>query len=126
MLNSEQMDAEREKVNEQYRQWHNSKKFIVQDKEFELNKLTHSFRLEVLAMYGELEAPMLMGNYNFILDNKFKKIFAKVEDNILLDGVQISKIPDFWENNEYLYLDFISIALRLIVFPFYDKKKVLN
>lgn len=126
MLNTEEMEAEREKINEQYREWHKNKSFTVQDTEFTLAKLNHSFRLEVLAVYGELEAPMLMGNYNFIQDAKFKKLFAKVEDNVLLDDMQISKIPDFWENNEHLYLDFIQIAFRLIVFPFYDKKKATN
>lgn len=119
-------NKELEKINDQYRQWHNDKKFVIQDKEFEINKLSHSFRLEVVAIYGELEAPMIMGNFSFILDSKFKSIFSKIEDNVLFEGIQISKIKDFWEDNEYLYLDFIQIVLRLIVFPFYDKKKVTN
>ena len=124
MLSKDELELEKEKVNDLYRGWHESKHFEVLDKEFEISKLTHQFRLEVLAIYGEIEAPMLMGNHNFILDTKFKSIFKKIEDLVLFEDMQISKITNFWEENEYLYLDFISIVFRLIVFPFYDKKKV--
>lgn len=126
MLNKDELTEEQEKINSLYREWHKEKRFEVQDKQFEINKLSHAFRLEVLAVYGELEAPMLMGNYNFIIDEKFKKLMKKIEENVLLEDMQISKIENFWEDNEYLYLDFIATVLRLIVFPFYDKKKAIN
>lgn len=123
---NEEIQTEHDKAMEQYKEWHISKQFEVLDTTFELAPLNHAFRLKVLPIFTEIEAPMLMGNYNFLENAKFKALFKEIENYILLDGMQISKIEKFWEENEYLYLDFIAIVFRLITFPFFYKKKVTS
>ena len=66
---------------EQIKQWNNSGEFLINDRTYKLTGLSHQFRVEVLSIYSQIEANIIMGNYKFLQDNEFKKTFDKVCDN---------------------------------------------
>ncbi len=118
---------EKEKALQIYEDWHIAKSFEIEDKRFSVTNMNHEFRVKVYALYSQIETPMLLGNWGFLEDPKFKALFKEVENKILSDDMQISKIPNFWEDNEDIYLDFIQISLKLISYPFFRlKKKATN
>ena len=114
---------EQEKALSIYEDWHIAKEFEVGDKKFTLNNLNHEFRVKVYALYSQIETPMVIGNYGFLEDAKFKALFKEVQDKVLFEDMQISKIPNFWEDNAEIYLSFIQISLKLICYPFFRLKK---
>lgn len=122
------LEAEkRDKVLEQYEDWHIAKSFDIEGKEFKLSQMNHEFRVKVYATYSQIETNMILGNYGFLEDAKFKALFEEVENKVLFDDMLISKIPNFWEENEDIYLSFIQTSLRLICYPFFRlKKKAIN
>lgn len=108
-------------------EWYIAKEFEVGDKKFKLSNITHEFRVKVFAEYSQIETPILLGNWGFLENPKFKALFKEVQDKVLFEDMQISKIPNFWEDNADIYLDFIQISLKLISYPFFRlKKKATN
>lgn len=121
------LEAERNKVLDQYEDWHIAKIFDIEGKEFKLSQMNHEFRVKVYATYSQIETNMILGNYGFLEDTKFKALFKEVENKVLFDDMLISKIPNFWDDNEEIYLSFIQTSLRLICYPFFRlKKKAIN
>ena len=106
---------------EQIKQYSNSGEFSINGQEYKLSGLSHQLRLEVLSVYSQIEANLIMGNYRFLQDNEFKKVMTKIEDRVLFDNMQLSKLKHFEEYPEN-YLDFIAISMKVIVYPFYHKK----
>ena len=107
---------------EQIKQWNNEGEFLINDRTYKLTGLSHQFRVEVLSIYSQIEANIIIGNYKFLQDNEFKKTFDKVCDRIMVDNMQLSKLPKWFEEHPEDYLDFVAISLKVIVFPFYQTK----
>lgn len=107
---------------EQIKQYSNSGEFSINDRTYKLTGLSHQFRMEVLSIYSQIEANIIMGNYQFLQRDDFKKMMQKVDDRILFDGMQLSKLPKHFEEYPEDYLDYIAVSLKVIVYPFYCKK----
>lgn len=120
-------EAEKNKALEQLEEWHIAKAFQIEDKEFKMSQMNHEFRVKVYATYSQIETNMILGNYGFLEDAKFKALFKEVENKVLFEDMLISKIPNFWEDKEDIYLSFIQTSLKLICYPFFRlKKKAIN
>ena len=111
---------------EQIKQWNDNGEFSINGQEYKLSGLSHQFRVEVLSIYSQIEASIIMGNYKFLQDNEFKKTFDKVCDRIMVDNMQLSKLPKWFEEHPEDYLDFVAISLKVICFPFYSRKLNIN
>ena len=111
---------------EQLKQWNDSGEFIINDRTYKLTGLSHQFRVEVLSIYSQIEANIFIGNYQFLQRDDFKKVMAKVDDRILFDGMQLSKLPKHFEEHAEDYLDYIAVSLKVICYPFYSKKLMPN
>ena len=121
------LEEERIKALEQFEEWHTNKAFQVEDKEFKRSQMNHEGRLKTYALYSQIETNMILSNYGFLEDAKFKALFKEVENKVLFDDMLISKIPNFWEDNEDIYLSFIQTSLKLICYPLKrQKKKAIN
>ena len=107
---------------EQIKQWNNEGEFLINDRTYKLTGLSHQFRVEVLSIYSQIEANIIMGNYKFLQDNEFKKVMTKVDDRVLYDGMQLSKLPKHFEDFAEDYLDYIAVSLKVIVYPLYQTK----
>ena len=121
------LEDEKNKALEQLEEWHINQIFQVEDKEFKMSQMNHEFRVKTYALYSQIETNMILGNYGFLEDAKFKALFKEVENKVLFEDMLISKIPNFWEENEDIYLSFIQTSLKLICYPFFRiKKKAIN
>lgn len=121
------LEEEKNKALEQLEDWHINKAFQIEDKEFKISQMNHEFRVKVYALYSQIETNMILGNFGFLEDAKFKALFKEVENKVLFEDMLISKIPIFWEENEDIYLSFIQTSLKLICYPFFRlKKKAIN
>jgi len=107
---------------EQIKQWNDNGEFVINDRTYKLTGLSHQFRVEVLSIYSQIEANIIMGNYQFLQRDDFKKVMTKVDDRVLYDGMQLSKLPKHFEEYAEDYLDYIAISMKVIVYPFYCKK----
>lgn len=96
--------------------------FTINDREYKLTPISHQFRVEVVSLYSQIEANIIMGNYSFLIREDFKKVMKKVDDSILFDGMQLSKLPKHFEVNAEDYLDYVAISLKVISYPFYKRK----
>lgn len=127
MPENNSLEAEKNKALEQLEEWHIAKAFQIEDKEFKMSQMNHEFRVKTYALYSQIETNMILGNYGFLEDPKFKELFKEVENKVLFEDMLISKIPNFWEDKEDIYLSFIQTSLKLICYPFFRlKKKAIN
>ena len=116
------LEKQREEILKQLDEWVEKSAFEVNGREYKISKLSHQFRLEVVAIYSQIEANLTMGNYGFLINEDFKKLMKKVDDKILFENSQISKLPKHWEEYPEDYLDYVALSLKVISYPFYKKK----
>ncbi len=119
---NKQLEEQREAILKQLDDWNEKGSFEVNGREYKLSKMSHQFRLEVLAMYSQIEASITMGNYGFITEPKFKKLMEKVDERILFDNSQISKLETHFEKYPEDFMDYVALGLKLICYPFYKSK----
>ena len=108
------------------KEWHENQGFTINDREYKISPLSHQFRVEVVSLYSQIEAQIIMGNYSFLTREDFKKVMKKVDDFILFDGMQISKLPKHFEDFPEDYLDYVEMTLKAISYPFYKAKMPTN
>lgn len=118
----QELENQREAILKQLDDWNESGSFEVNGRVYKLSKLSHQFRLEVLAMYSQIEANITMGNYGFMVEPTFKKLMEKVDERILFEDSQISKLEKHFEKYAEDYIDYIAIGLKVICYPFYKSK----
>jgi len=117
-----ELEEKRSEILAQISEWSENGYFEINGRRYEISKLSHQFRLEVVAIYSQIEANLTMGNYGFFMNEDFKKLMRKVDDRILFDGSQISKIPNHFDKYAEDYLDYVSLSLKVISYPFYKNK----
>lgn len=122
----DQLEKQREEILKQLDEWTNNSAFKVNDNEYKISKLSHQFRLEVVAIYSQIEANLTMGNYGFLMNKEFKEVMKKVDDKILFENSQISKLPNHFEEHAEDYLDYVAISLKVISYPFYKRKLAIS
>lgn len=118
----DQLEKQREEILKQLDEWTNNSAFKVNDNEYKISKLSHQFRLEVVAIYSQIEANLTVGNYGFLMNKDFKDVMKKVDDKILFENSQISKLPNHFEDYAEDYLDYVAISMKVISYPFYKRK----
>ena len=122
----EQLEKKREEILKQLDDWTQRSAFDVNGREYKISKLSHQFRLEVVAIYSQIESNLTMGNYGFLINKEFKDIMKKVDDKVLFENSQISKLPNHFEDYAEDYLDYVAISLKVISYPFYKRKLNIN
>ena len=86
------------------------------------SKFTHEERLGVFAFYTSLIKNQATGEVrmDFWDEPRFRAVEKLVNQKVLVDGVQISKIPGYWEQEENMddYLPLMMLSLQVITYPF--------
>ena len=122
----EELEAKRNEALEELEKMHSEKSFTINDREYKITKLTHQFRLQVIAVYSKIEAKMTMMDYSFVIDKNFTDLMKKVDERILFEDALISKIPNHFDTYEEDYLDYVAVSLKVICFPLYRTKLHIN
>jgi len=123
---TKELEEHREDILKQLDGWAENKCFSVNGREYRLANLSHQFRLEVVAIYSQIEASLTMGNYGFLMNEDFKKVMKKIDDRVLFENSQISKLPNHFEEYAEDYLDYVALSMKVISYPFYKKKLSIN
>lgn len=118
----QKLEEQREAILKRLDEWNEKGSFEVNGRTYKISKLSHQFRLEVLALYSQIEASITMGNYGFITEPRFKDLMKKVDDKILYENSQISKLPNHFEEFAEDYMDYVALGLKVICYPFYRSK----
>lgn len=86
------------------------------------SKFTHQDRLKVFAFYTSLIKDHKTGDVrmDFWDEPKFHEVQRLIDSKVLVDGMQISKIKDFWEQEENMddYMPLMMTSLQVICYPF--------
>lgn len=120
------MEEENKKILEQLKEWNDNGEFQVNERSYKLTGLSHAFRVEVVSLYSQIEAQIIMGNYAFLQRDDFKKVMSKIDDRVLFNEMQISKLHKHFEEYPEDYLDYIAISMKVISYPFYKAKLSIN
>ncbi len=100
--------------------------FTINERVYKISPLSHQFRVEVVSIYSQIEAELLVNNYRCFSDPSFVSIMKKVGERIIFDGSTISKLPNHFEKYSEDYLDYVTMALKVISYPFYRGKLNIN
>jgi 6-pyruvoyl-tetrahydropterin synthase len=118
----EELKAQRQEALDLLEKMHTEGVFTINDRDYKLSKLSHQFRIEVVAVYSKIEAKMTMLDYSFLVEQNFKNIMKKIDEKILFDNSQISKLPNHFEDHPEDYFDYVATSMKLISYPLYKTK----
>lgn len=86
--------------------------------DYEFTKTTHKKRRKVFAFFTKVAAQLQAGNYSFLDSDEWDAVEALLCEIVTVEGVQLSKRADYWENHESDYLPFVTTALPVVCYPF--------
>ena len=85
---------------------------------YELLKMRHEKRLEVFAFHSEVGKEFSQGNFRALVAPQYKHAIKTMMENIMFDGMQISKIDGHWEDYPEDYLELVGTAMGVMSYPF--------
>lgn len=101
----------------------NKFKEIYEDKELKLpsgnvykfTELNHKKRLKVFTRFQSLQKLELM----FFDSNEFEIVQNIIDNCVVFDGMQLSKLPNHWDKNTSEMITFYTHAMGAISYPFF-------
>lgn len=90
----------------------------INGNDYEFTKCTHNDRRKVFAFFSSIQRQVQQGDFSFLDRPDFHAVEKTMCDRITFDGVPISKRPTHWEEYPGDYLQFISVAMGVISYPF--------
>lgn len=111
---------------EQLSTWHEQGFFEINERKYSVTKLTHQLRIEALSIFAKVETMQLVGDLGYLVDPKYKEIARKIEEKITFDGAKLSTLPNHWEQYPEDFILYGMISLKVICYPFYQIKRVID
>jgi len=90
----------------------------INGREYELTKTTHKKRRKVFAFYSRVTPLIEKRDFSFLDWPEWETLEDVIGGIVLHDGVQLSKRPDHWDQFPGDYLQFISVILPVLAYPF--------
>jgi len=122
----EELKAKREEIFKYLSECSEKSAFTINGREYKISKLSHQFRTEILSVYTQIEKNLEDGNFGFITEPTFKNIIKKIDNKITFEDELISKRSRHWEEFPEDYLDYISMSMKVICYPFFKTKLHTN
>lgn len=89
---------------------------------YKYTKFTHAERLKVFSFYSSLVKNQATGEVrmDFWDDAKFHEVQRLIDSKVLVEDIQISKRPNYWEQEENMddFMPLMLLSLQVITFPF--------
>jgi hypothetical protein len=89
---------------------------------YTFTKFTHAERLKVFAFYSSLIKDQRTGDVrmDFWDEPKFHEVQKLLDSKITVDGMQVSKIADYWSQEENMddFIPLMMTALQVVCYPF--------
>lgn len=92
----------------------------VNGRSYLLTKTNHRKRLKVFSYYTKVMNQMQGGDMSFFGTDEFEAIEKLMNEVLTYDGMQLSKLPKHWENEEYIddYIVLMTTSMAVISYPF--------
>ena len=90
----------------------------VNGREYEFNQMQFKQAKKVFAYFTEVANDLEAGRLGFIDTKRFEEIEKILWDNVLFDGMQISKMPHHWGTYTQDYMEVVSVSLGVFSVPF--------
>jgi hypothetical protein len=90
----------------------------INGREYEFTKTTHKKRRKIFAFYSRVTPLIEKRDFSFLDWPEWDILESVIGDIILHDGIQLSKSKDHWEKYPSDYLQFISVVLPVLAYPF--------
>ena len=90
----------------------------INGREYKFTATSHTKRRKVFAFYSGLQSEIQKGDFGFLDSDKFKPVEKVIGDIVTFEDNLINKIPDHWEEYPEDYLQYISVAMGVISYPF--------
>lgn len=84
---------------------------------YTFGKMTHKHRVKVFSFFSGIQHSISVGDFGFLDFPTWPAIESVISNNVLIDDVQLSKIPAHWDNHPADYLTFVTSALAVISYP---------
>lgn len=100
--------------------------FTVNDRDYEICKMTHPQRRKVFAYFTSIMQDANIGNFSFMDSEKFKEIEDLLCSLIKFDGNLIKVLDPNVHFRDYAedYLEFIVDSMGVISYPFFRGKTI--
>lgn len=86
--------------------------------DYEFSKTSHKIRRKVFAFYTKHAERLQKKDFSFLDTDEWDLIEKLLNDLVMVDGVQISKRNDYWDNKPDDYLQFVATTMPVICYPF--------
>ena len=90
------------------------------DVTYTLSYISHRNALKVFKYLMEVYEPLISGKMSFIGSDEWNKIEELLNSHILVDSCQISKIPEFWQENRKDYIRVMLLFICAVSSPFFQ------
>lgn len=90
----------------------------INGRDYCFTKCTHNDRRKVFAFFSSIQKQVQGGDFSFLDRPDFQAIERTMCDRITFDGIQVSKRATHWEDYPEDYLQFVSVAMGVISYPF--------
>ena len=90
----------------------------INGREYVFTKATHKKRLKVFAFYTGIKDMIKNGDLSFMGKDGYETIEQTICELVTFDGSLLSKRPNHWNEHPEDYLQFITVALGVISYPF--------
>lgn len=89
----------------------------INDRDYVFTKTTHKVRLKIFAYLTSIKEQLKTGDFGFMGSKEWEDIEATMSRVITFDDMQLSKLPDHWDNYSEDYLQLMPLAMQVITFP---------
>jgi hypothetical protein len=90
----------------------------INGREYKFLGTTHIKRRRVFAFYSSLQQTIKSGDMRFLDSPEFVPVEKVINEMVEINGSILTKSPDHWEEFPEDYMQFISIAMGVISYPF--------
>lgn len=103
---------------EQFAAVHKDGMAEINGREYELAPFVHAERRKVFAYFTSIGKQLEGGDMRWIDTPDFAVVEKLIAQKVLVDGVQLSKLPEHWDSYPQDYLPFCVTMLGAISYPF--------
>lgn len=90
----------------------------INGRDYKLTAMTHSERVKVFSFYASPSNTAAMNSFEFLDDPKYKEVEKVMFSRITFEDMQLSKLPNHFEEYPEDYIILISTAMGAMSYPF--------
>lgn len=84
---------------------------------YKFHRFRHKERVRVFGFMTSIVPLLENRNFDWLSSEAFEKIEKIISDNVTVDNMSLSKLPEHWETNEANYIPFFTMALQFVSYP---------